>query len=106
MKESKAHPSPKGCKVEVVGFRSSLIKRWSFDTIVHIDISFKHKGEDARPTCPKSIIEHWQPVSKEDLSRIAIIKSKPKLAEYKNNVFVKVVADEDTNSPISPPTMS
>lgn len=69
-------------------------------------IPLKDESEDTRPTSPKSIIKHRQPVSKENLARIAVKEGKPEFTEDENNVFVEIVADENSHSPVAPPAVA
>lgn len=106
MIEGLKHPFPKDLKVEVDGLGTSLIENRSLQRGVSINISFEDISKNTRPGCPKHIIKHRKPVSKEDLPRIPVEKSEIKLTEDKYHIFVEVVANEHSNSSIAPSTMS
>ena len=69
-------------------------------------INVKHEGKHARPACPQGIIEGREPIWVESLARISVLKYEVKLAEYKNYIFVKVVAEEIADAPVGMASMN
>lgn len=57
------------------------------------------------PTCPHCIIKHWKPICKVNLSWEPIEKGKVEFSEYKDNIFVEVIAYHETNPSIPPSAM-
>jgi hypothetical protein len=45
--------------------------------------SLKHEGKDARPRCPKHVVEHRKPVYEEDLPRKSVKEGEIELTEHK-----------------------
>jgi hypothetical protein len=58
--------------------------------------SLKGKGEETWPGCPEGIVEHGEPISEVNLSRVSINKDKEYLSKDKNDVLVEVIANEPT----------
>jgi hypothetical protein len=58
------------------------------------------------PASPNCIVKHREPISKINLSRKSVKESKVELCEYKNDVFIKVVADHETDSSVTPSAMN
>ncbi len=58
------------------------------------------------PASPHCIVKHREPISKIYLTRKPIKEGEVELSEYEDNVFVKIVADHQTDSSISPSSMN
>ena len=57
------------------------------------------------PRGPDCIVHGGQPLSKEDLSRVAILNRKEDFSEDQDNVLVAVVAHQPTYSTVAPPSV-
>ncbi len=57
------------------------------------------------PTSPHCIIEHWKPISKVYLSWEPIEKGKVEFCEYKDYIFIEVIAYHEAYSSIPPSAM-
>ena len=61
-------------------------------------ILIKKISKETVPTCPEHIIQHWQPVYEKNLTWEPVLEGEVVFCEYKQDVFVEIVADHAANS--------
>lgn len=83
-----------------------MVNNRVFEGIICVYILFEYKGKETLPRSPHSIIEHRQPISKENLPAESIVEGKVDFCEDKDDVLVEIVANHPTNSSISPSAMN
>ena len=67
---------------------------------------FKSISKQTRPRGPHSIVKSLKPICKEYLARKSVFKRKVNLSEHEHYIFVEIITNKPTNSPVSPPTMA
>jgi hypothetical protein len=101
MPQCKCNPLPEYSKWEILPFLSSLINHWILIYVLVIDILLKHVSEETMETCPKHIVKHGKPISPKDLTWVSVVESKVELGEDEDDVFVEIVTNHPTHSPVT-----
>jgi hypothetical protein len=106
MPNGKNHPPPEYFEIEIGLFLPCSIDDRVFVHVLIIDILFKSISKQTRPRGPHSIVKSLKPICKEYLARKSVFKRKVNLSEHEHYIFVEIVTNKPTNSPVSPPTMA
>lgn len=99
-------PSSENFFVEIEVFLACLVNRWIFQSILLVDILFESESKETLPGSPGCIIEHGEPISEENLSRVATINSEINLCKDQDNVLIEIVANHFRNPNIAQPAVN
>jgi len=106
MPNGEENPAPEDLEVEVDTLLASCVKLGVLVDVLVVDILFNGVREKTLPRRPNGVVHGGEPLSKEDLTGVAVFSGEEDLSEDEHDVLVEVVAHEPRHSSVAPSAMN